>query len=371
MRTKFKLGTYVLGYKLMRGIGAPKLLPLNLTVSVTFKCNAKCKTCYIWEKYQGNPELAKKELKTEEFEKIFKSLGKTPFWITLSGGEPFIRKDLVEICESIYRNNEPKIINIPTNGILSKKIEKDTSAILEICEKTNIVVNLSLDGVGERHDEIRGYKGNFEKAMDTYERLHALKNEFKNLTVGVHSVISVFNINDLEEIYDFVKNNLKPDSYITEIAEERVELGTIGSGVTPNGEEYEKTINFVEEKIRDDFSSGGRFPKVVQAFRLNYYELVKRVLKERRQVIPCYAGWASGHVAANGDVWFCCIKADTIGNLRDVNYDFKRVWFSEKANEIRESIKKGECYCPMANVSYTNMLCDFKTLFKVGAKVIL
>ena len=354
----------------MREIGVPKLLPLNLTVSVTFKCNAKCKTCFIWKKYQENPALAKKELKLEEFEEIFKSLGKTPFWITLSGGEPFIRKDLVDICESIYRNNEPKIINIPTNGILSKKIEKDTREILEICEDTNVVVNLSLDGVGGKHDEIRGFDGNFEKAIDTYERLYGLKSEFQNLTVGVHSVISVFNINDLEEIYDFVKTNLKPDSYITEIAEERVELRTIGSGVTPDGNEYEKTINFVEDKIRDDFSSGGRFPKVVQAFRLNYYEMVKRVLRERRQVIPCYAGWASGHIAADGDVWFCCIKADPIGNLRDVDYEFKKVWFSEKANEIRKSIKNGECFCPMANVSYTNMLCDFKTLFKVGAKVI-
>jgi hypothetical protein len=56
-------------------------------------------------------------------------------------------------------------------------------------------------------------------------------------------------------------------------------------------------------------------------------------------------------------------------NLRSVDYDFKRVWFSKEADTIRASIKNKECHCPLANASYTNMLMHAPTLAKVGSQV--
>jgi len=72
--------------------------------------------------------------------------------------------------------------------------------------------------------------------------------------------------------------------------------------------------------------------------RLEYYALVKRILKEKRQVIPCYAGFASAQIAPDGDVWMCCVRAEPIGNLRESGYNFKKLWFSEKADRIRREI---------------------------------
>jgi hypothetical protein len=54
-----------------------------------------------------------------------------------------------------------------------------------------------------------------------------------------------------------------------------------------------------------------------------------------------------------------------------VDYDFKRVWFSPEAERIRTSIRNRECYCPLANASYTNMLMHAPTLARVSAKVAL
>ena len=95
-------------------------------------------------------------------------------------------------------------------------------------------------------------------------------------------------------------------------------------------------------------------------------DLGKLVLREKRQVIPCFSGFASAQIAPGGDVCLCCINAEPIGNLRDTEYDFKKIWFSEKAKESRSRIKRGECYCPLANASYTNMLHNFKSLCRVG-----
>ena len=96
---------------------------------------------------------------------------------------------------------------------------------------------------------------------------------------------------------------------------------------------------------------------------------MKRTLVEQRQVIPCLAGIASAQIAPNGDVWTCCIRAESVGNLREHDYDFRATWSTARAAELRRSIKAGECYCPLANASYTNMLCHTPTLTSVGLHV--
>lgn len=343
----------VLGYKFFRFWGWPKILPLNLTVSLTYRCNSRCKTCYIWKK---NTES---ELTPEEFEEIFKKLGEV-YWLTLSGGEPFLRGDLVEICQSAYNHSKPRIINIPTNGLQSKIIPSRIREIIKICPQSKIIVNLSLDGIGKQNDMIRGVNGAYEKVLKTYKSLRTINAE--NFEVGIHTVISIFNVNELSNIYKRLLK-LDADSYITEIAEERVELSTINTKITPSFEEYSQAINSISDCLRKADLKGTS--KITQSLRLEYYNLVKKILKEKKQVIPCYAGFASAQIAPNGDVWTCCTRAESIGNLREVNYNFKEIWRGELVKQLRRSIIAGECYCPLANASYTNILCNFPSLLRV------
>ncbi len=58
-----------------------------------------------------------------------------------------------------------------------------------------------------------------------------------------------------------------------------------------------------------------------------------------------------------------------MGNLRDHDYDFGRSGGLGKASQLRRSIKAGECYCPLANAAYTNMLTHGPTVTKVAAHV--
>lgn len=342
-------------YKSFYYFGVPKILPMNFTLGLCYRCNSRCKTCNIYKKKAA-------ELTVEEYDKIFQTVGNAPYWLTLSGGEPFLRKDIVDICDVLYKRSKPGIINIPTNGILHKIIPERVAAIAEACPKTQIIINLSVDDVGERHDEIRGIPGNFQKAKHTWEQLKEL--DYENLALGIHSVISVFNVDRIPQIEDQLVEIFQPDSFITEIAEERVELDTMGSGITPDVERYEKAINYLQDKIRKVEFHG--ISKITQSFRLRYYEMVKRVLREKRQIIPCYAGVASCQISPDGEVWGCCIRAESMGNLRDVDYDFRKIWFSKAADNFRKSVKHRECYCPLANSSYTNMLLDFETLARVG-----
>ncbi|MHC1635933.1 MAG: radical SAM/SPASM domain-containing protein [Candidatus Methanospirareceae archaeon] len=348
-------------------------MPINFTVSVTNRCNSRCKTCNIWRIYKEQPGLRELELSVEEFKRIFESIGKRGYWFTISGGEPFLRKDIVEIYEALIHYCSPNIINIPTNATLPRVIEDRVREFLEIESKNKhtLIINLSLDGVGSLHDEIRGTKGNFSAFLDTYNRLEALKEEYKQLRVGVHTVISVYNITHINNIYDFVRRlDPKPDSHIFEVAEERVELNTVNSGITPDHHLLSETFMRLREEIERDYLRGDFLSRITQSFRLEYYEIIERILRERRQIIPCYAAYASCQISPYGEVWACCVLAKSLGNLRDVDYDFRKVWGSEEAKKIRVAIKRGECYCPLANAMYTSMVCSFSTMKKVLWRVV-
>lgn len=335
-------------------------LPVNITVSVSYRCNSRCKTCNVWL-------LPNDDLVLDEWDRVFQSLGDAPYWFTFSGGEPTWREDLPEMVESAYRHCRPGIINIPTNGILDRVIPGRIERILQIARKSEVIINLSLDAVGEKHDEIRGVKNNWSRAMSTYRQLKELQTTYKNLTLGIHTVISSYNIDSFAELCEFVQRELKPDSYITEIAEERVELDTVGLGITPTVESYTVAIDTLLESLREQKLTP--VAEVTQAFRRRYYDLVKRTLREQRQIIPCMAGVASAQIAPNGDVWTCCVRAESMGNLREHDYDFGEVWRTGKAKELRRSIKAGECHCPLANAAYTNMLTHGPTVMKVAGEV--
>jgi MoaA/NifB/PqqE/SkfB family radical SAM enzyme len=346
-------------YWTYRRFGWPAMLPFSIVVSVSYRCNSKCKTCDVWRKPNDDMTL-------EEWDKTFARIGRGPLYFTFTGGEPFMRKDTADMALAAYRHCRPAVITIPTNGILTKQIIQQVDHLCEGAPKTKIGINLSLDEVGERHDEIRMVPGNWKKAMNTWAALKGLQKRHKNLVLTNHTVISNFNIDRFFEIYAGLEF-LKPDSYITEIAEERVELDTVGWEITPLAEKYGPIADFLSQKAKERPASG--FAKITQAFRAEYYQLAKRILYEQQQVIPCYAGWASCQIAPNGDLWSCCIRAESVGNLRDNDYDLKRIWTAEPMARLRHSIYQGECHCPMANASYPNMLLHPPTMARVISTV--
>jgi MoaA/NifB/PqqE/SkfB family radical SAM enzyme len=347
-------------YWTFRRYGWPNLLPFSIVVSVSYRCNSKCKTCDVWRKPNDDMTLV-------EWDQTFAKIGRGPLYFTFTGGEPFLRKDTADLALSAYKHCRPAVITIPTNGILTKRIIDQVDRLCQGAPDTKIGLNLSLDDIGVRHDEIRMVPGNWKKAMRSWAELKELQKKHQNLVLTNHTVISNYNIDRFFEIYAGLEV-LKPDSYITEIAEERVELDTVGWDITPLADKYGPIADFLSHKATERPARG--LAKITQAFRAEYYQLAKHILYEQRQVVPCYAGWASCQIAPNGDLWSCCIRAESVGNLRENNYDLGQIWRGDSIAKLRRSIFRGECHCPMANASYANMLLHPPTMAKVAATVV-
>jgi len=343
--------------------------PINLTFSITNMCQSRCKTCRIWGLYKKDPEKRQEELTTDEIEKIFRSMGHI-YIFNVSGGEPFLRSDIVKIVELACRYLTPGIIHIPTNAIAAELVEQRTHKILKVIQhydpSIQLTVKPSLDHIDEKHDEIRGFPGNFQKVMTLFNRLKTFQSNYPNLHAELGTVISKWNVNDIEEIARFV-GELGVDSYRNEIAEQRSEMFNMGDPITTGAEEYERAIGFFVRQIREHVKTRTFFQRMTNAFRLTYYDLAIRILKENRQVIPCYGGISNAHMSPYGDIWACCTLGyeKSMGNLRNYSYDFHSVWNNQQAKNVRTYIGKGYCHCPMANQAYSNILLHGPSLFRV------
>jgi len=315
--------------------------PEVLSFLVTSRCMCRCKHCFNWHDVSpkgaiGNNE--KKDLSLDEIKRTFKQLRSLKY-VYIGGGEPFIRKDFRQVIETIRRYSHPKVINISTNGQLTDKITGDVRDFLTKYPTQHLVVKISIDAIGDGHDEIRQLKGAFKKAMATYTCLKDLKTIFKHLDVGVTTVFSGLNQEEIFDIYDYLANlSPRPDcmSQLLIRATPREARSKEGLDI----DRYRKwTKRYVEDLIEGKFEHDF----FIKVGTILMYEYVYRTLKERKPQIRCYAGIAGAFIDNEGMVGPCEHKG-AYGSLRENDYDFKKIWHSEKTEQMRYKTYNN-CFC--------------------------
>ena len=343
----------LLTFNISRRLNKTFILPISYTYSITSKCDSKCKTCNIW-KQKSYDDLTK-----EEWKKIIRNIGNAPFWITITGGNQFLRKDLSEIVGYILKYNRPKIINFPISGTLPRLVVEQLKKILvEIKGKrVKLILNISMDGINELHDNIRGVKGAFKKTIKTFKELKKLQEEYPNLIIGIYTIISKYNAKDIHKIMEFITNNLKPDHHGIEIAVKSKELLNIKENFVPR---KDISIKVLDKYTKYIDNSKKPILKFKNFFRKRYYITVKKIILKNKEILPCFAGIASIQISPRGKVWQCCTRANTIGNLRKENYNFKKIFFGKQADKIRKKIKREHCFCTHSSPYYTNILSSLK-----------
>src|SRR5205085_4532015 len=170
------------------------------------------------------------------------------------------------IIGSAVEHCRPAVVNIPTNGWFTDRVVAGVKQICTAHPDIQLVINLSVDHhVPERHDVLRGAAGSYERLMATLAGLRAL--ELPNLTVGVHTVVSNANVADFPAVAEGLAA-LGADSYIAEPAEERVELQTMGTGITPGGDGFRRAAAAVMENEK---AAQGAVARMARSIRGEYY----------------------------------------------------------------------------------------------------
>jgi MoaA/NifB/PqqE/SkfB family radical SAM enzyme len=336
--------------------------PLQLIFFITARCNLGCRHCF----YAESLNKSTNELSIEEINKISKGMGNL-LWIALTGGEPFLRKDIAQIAETFYRNNKFKILTITTNGMFQDSITKAVSEICRRCKKSHIIVYVSLDGLEETHNKIRETPGGFQKVLGTIQKLKILKKDFKNLSVATVTTINEENQEEVKDLAMFLKDSVKPDNIAMNIIRGKpksIPLGNI---------DLKNYFDFI--KVQREGWSGENLAyfdffgkNIIKKKELLQKEIIATVFKENRYVLPCLAGNISCVITETGDLYPCEILNRKIGNLREAGYDFRKLHYSKNAEGIRQFIKDTKCYCTFECAITTNILFNIKQLIKMLLK---
>lgn len=344
-----------MNYSPFRHVGSifSKKRVIHLTFFLTRRCNLRCPFCfYITE--DGKFQDSRDELTIDEIERISLSMGNL-LWLAFSGGEIFLRDDLVEISKVFYKNNRPAIMLFPTNGMLPETIRDVTEKILTHCKKNVIVVKLSIDGLNEAHDELRNKTGSFDKTMITYSLLEGLIKKYPNFELGINTVFCSENQERMDKIINFVNGlrNIKTHT-----------ISLIRGNISD--EKYKKVdyrkyitaIEKLEHNLKNRISSTYRFrgAHIKAAQDILQRRLIYRTTIDNRRLIPCYAGRLNLVLTETGNVFPCEILTESFGNVRDYGYDMEAIIRSEKAKKVIASIVNKECYCTHECYLMTNIL---------------
>jgi len=346
----FMLPIRLIIYNLSRKLNRVFILPMNYTYSITSICDSKCKSCNIWKKNE-------KDLTKEQWKKIIKSIGPAPYWITITGGNQFLRTNFNEIMAHIIKYNKPKIINIPASGTQPDLVRGKIEKLLALLKgrPTKLIINVSLDGIEKKQDEIRGSRNCFDNTVKLIRQLKKLQETNSRLIVGTYTIISKYNYKDYDKIRKYIESVIKPDHHGFELAEERYEYENIGEKLLPGKGKCKKIMN---KCLENNSRPTNTILRYKNSIRKKYYRHVLKTIDSNHKIIDCYAGIASIQISNSGEVWQCCTKTKIMGDLKKYNYDFKKLFFSKRANLIRKTIKK--CYCTHSNPFYTNYLCRLK-----------
>jgi radical SAM protein with 4Fe4S-binding SPASM domain len=332
-----------------------KKRPIQLTFFLTRRCNARCPFCF----YISNQDLAASpagELSLPEIEKIAPQLGKL-LWLAFSGGEIFLRSDLVEITKLFYRVNQPAIILLPTNGLLQDTICRSVEDILQSCPKSSIVVKLSLDGPEPVHDELRGVPGAFRKTLKTCEALGDLVDRYNNFELGINTVFCQANQDSIDEVIDLVQTLPYVKTHTVSLVRGEVSQDDLKE---VDLEKYKKIIKRMEDDLKNRLASTYRFRggRLKAAQDILQRRLIYKAARTDRRTDPCYAGRLNLVLTEAGDLYPCEEFTENMkfGNIRKNDYDLKGLLASHQSKKILDFIDDRGCHCTHECYFMTNIL---------------
>ena len=299
--------------------------PVIAHLAITHACNMNCKYCSVKDMHSK----IKNGLSTEEYKKIIDKLVDIgAFQIGLTGGEPTTRKDLVELTRYIASKNVA--CNLTTNGFnVPEKL------IIELKEAGLTQVQISLDSYKKEVHEKYRTEGSFDKAIETAKLFK--KNGF---IVGVDTVVTNDNLNDLEEFMDFLEENGFDGLTIIKLKQGHLDLETFQKQV-PDYDKYAEVIDKVCRRngnleVTIDCSSVANLCKTL-------------TLEEQNKIhsAGCPAGHSLISIAPNGDMFPCAALTNEkykIGNI--LTDDLEKVWNESPLLKNLRGIKnkiEGKC----------------------------
>src|SRR5438046_379947 len=286
-----------------------KLGPIRPTVLIyngTWVCDARCEMCSNWK--HGD---RKSDMTLDQLEPAMSH----PFWshvenLNISGGEPTTRNDLPEMVELFHRHlPRMRKLGINTTGLTPHRAIPMLTRIVDFCAERELLISIrvSLDGIGDIHDQVRHVKRGFDKACETIEAMQALSQEYANFQFGIAATIFATNLEDAKNILTWARSK-KLDIVFNMLRFTDAML---------NNKELEATIGFhqrEEEFMRGFFLDRVQEESVLSGQAFLYLHYADMIANGYKRTMPCPFRTQGLLLNPYGDLYYC-ENSQAIGNV--------------------------------------------------------
>lgn len=324
-----------LGYSILKSNFVRPSLPYKLSFILTYKCNFRCTICNIWKKRSEN------EMTCSEIEQFFKNNSHIS-WLNLGGGEMFLRPDLTQIIDIIYENLPHLVLlDFPTTGFFTDKIIALVDHIQRY-KPRKCIVTISIDGPPGLHDETRGIKGSWDRAISTFRELRKFNNSSFKCYLG--HTLSEYNYKFFDQTVDSVREKISD----VKNSEFHINLAQSSEFYYQNTSSLKKDWTAVnKDKIMGlltKISNSKRGENLVISYlEKTYQKNLNRFLESAKTPMRCQALSASCFIDPYWDVYPCITYNKVVANLKNYNFDLSQIWSLDSTSELLGKIDSYAC----------------------------
>lgn len=325
------IGHVALAGRIGRAVVQRPPRPYKLTYATTYGCNSRCQTCGIWERTPTG------ELSLDEVRRFFDQ-NRDFSWIDFTGGEPWLRRDFVEIVQSAIESCRGLLlVHFATNGWLTDLI---VDGVRRICESRprKFMVTVSLDGDADTNDRVRGMPGGWERQVATYERLHALD----GVEVVLGMTLSTHNVSAYPDALAAVQ------ARCPWVTARDFHLNVVHHSAHFYGNDDNAALRSCgTERLAEAMTlyrrARGPVRSVVDLLEQEYLRRVPAYLSDGQTPMRCHALRSSCFLDPTGTVYPCITFDRPLGNIRDHGYSLAAVWEAELTRQTQADIWAGRC----------------------------
>jgi len=335
--------TYALRYLAKAAIGAPRDLvnayvatyrPIHPTVLIfhcTFVCDARCEMCSNWQRGDR-----KSDMSLADIDKAFSSdLWKNIENANISGGEPTTRNDLVEIAR-LMLDRFPRLrkLGLNTTGLTPHRAIPMLTKIVELCNERGVIFStrVSIDGVGDMHNQVRRVKRGFDKAGQTIRAMQAPQKKY-TFNFGISTTIFHMNLDDAENILAWArKEKLDIVFNMVRFTEPMLGNADLANTCAPVGPEEEQMRQFFLDRVRSDSLFDGQ--------NFIYMHYADMIANGYHRQAPCPFQTQGVMLNPDGGLFFC-ENSEVVGNARDT--DPAEIYFNAASQAHRDLIREEKC----------------------------
>ncbi len=329
---------------------------------VTNRCNFRCNFCFYSDEIEKG--LKPNEMSVEEIRKFAPTIGPL-VQLSMTGGEPFLRKEFKEIAGILLEETDARWVTIPTNASLTNKMVSFLEEILPRFPDTYFRLTFSIEGIGEVHDNLRSMPGSFKKIRRSYDAISPLRAKFSNLVLDCNSVFTASSENYLLDTVKSLNQSFNFDNMSVTYARGKIKDENLKN---VSKERYKLINDFLEarEKNKEKRFLYPLWRGVNSVTREN----LMRTVFDDEYVSSCVAGRKLLVVSETGTVMPCEILGKSIGNLRNHDWNLSKLLKENNVSVMQKWIKKTKCKCSFECALAANVVWKPKNYPKVAISAI-